>query len=151
MALRDSHRSVKALRHYSASVREIVRLPIAAAIFTGLGFLLAEVLASLRGGAPFPQGLFLFWFLFGVIFLLAGLAQWSRLGLRSYGVPPGQPWGAAIAAFGAPGLRRPSPLGPPLPWEPRRDASGRSVVFTASDGLIIGGILVALAFATTLF
>ena len=69
--------------------------------------------------------------------------------LRSYGVSPGQPWGAPIAAYGAPGLRRPSPFGPPLPWEGRRDSAGRLVVFTAFEGFVVGGLLIALSLVRT--
>ena len=130
-------------------MRQISRLLLTAIILAAPGAILAQWAATFRGGISFREALFLSWLLFGAIFFLAGLAQWSRMALRSYGVSPGQPWGAPIAAYGAPGLRRPSPFGPPLPWEGRRDSAGRLVVFTAFEGFVVGGLLIALSLVRT--
>ena len=90
-------------------MRQISRLLLTAIILAASGAILAQWAATFRGGISFREALFLSWLLFGAIFFLAGLAQWSRMALRSYGVSSGQPWGAPIAAYGAPGFRRPSP------------------------------------------
>jgi len=75
-------------------MRQISRLLLTAIILAASGAILAQWAATFRGGISFREALFLSWLLFGAIFFLAGLAQWSRMALRSYGVSPGQPWGA---------------------------------------------------------
>src|SRR5438309_7859785 len=75
-------------------MRQISPLRLTAIICAASGAILAQWAATFRGGISFREALFLSWLLFGAIFFLAGLAQWSRMALRSYGVSPGQPWGA---------------------------------------------------------
>ena len=82
-------------------MRQISRLLLTVVILAAPGAILAQWAAAFRGRISFREALFLSWLLFGAIFFLAGLAQWSRMALRSYGVSPGQPWGAPIAAYGA--------------------------------------------------
>ena len=52
---------------------------------------------------------------------------------------------------GVRGPRLPSAVsfGPPLPWEGRRDSAGRLVVFTAFEGFVVGGLLIALSLVRT--